>query len=234
MHKASIFSMLVICALLSACAGRTIDNPATLNAAVTAVEERQAGAVVADRLKASILPESTAMFPVMGGNLSFLAVYRNYPDGSTRFAMSLPQGTRLGSAERAAGKPLEFKIIAPSAVVGQLVRATYAALDEYLNAGLKAGDTWYLQRGDRFSPEIGKDETVLVRRSNVSWGRSNYYIYDLSGKPLVYYQLGGSPTLGWKITFKDKVADEGEATAKPSYVYTDYRFDWIINVELVE
>lgn len=229
-NKATLLA-LALCMLLAACAGRSLDDPALLQRSRLAAEAQDA--VPAEwgsrpaRVSASITPESRAIFPAMGGDMALMGVYRNYEDGATRYALAMPQGTRMGSAVRGSDGKLEFQGLLPLAVMGDLVRASFFALDEFFasSPGARPEESWRLQDGDVYGG-IKRGQAVLARRRALGWGSYAHYLYDLSGQPLVFYQVSGQQ-VDWKLVFKPG----GE---RLGYVFRDYRYDWLIHVELLE
>lgn len=224
-----ILPLLLFCLSLTACAGQEFDDSELLRQA------REAAAAEASsihtwgakpkRVRAAITPESMALFPSMRGDMALLGVYGNYPDGDTRFALTMPQGTRIGSCTRPAGGKPVFQSMSSLAVIGDLVRASFSALDEFFACMPGDGESWRLQKGD-VRGGVGREQTVLLRRRGLGWGSYANFVYDLAGRPLVFYQVGNQ-AVDWKLTFRNT----GE---KPSYVFIDYRYDWIINVEIME
>lgn len=216
---------------MAACAGQRIEDPALLERARAAAEAETAATRAwgarPQRVRAAVTPASMALFPVMGGDIAMLGVYGNYPDGDTRFALTMPQGTRMGSCTRAAGGRVECGSISSLALIGDLVRASFFALDAYFASasGYAHEESWRLQRGDVHGG-VSRNETVLVRHRALGWGSYANFIYDLSGRPLVFYAVS-SQAVDWKLTFRNT----GE---KPSYIFRDYRYEWIINVEILE
>lgn len=229
-NKLSLLA-LALCLLLSACAGRTLDDPALLQRSLAAVESQglvplEWGAKPA-RVNASVRPESTAIFSLLGGDMALMGVYRNYDAGDTRYALAMPQGTRMGSAVRGADGRLEFQSMTPLAVMSDLVRASFFAIDEFFASApdVRAKESWHLQDGDVHGG-IKRGQAVLVRHRALGWGSYARYLYDLSGKPLVFYQVSGQK-VDWKLSFKPEAE-------RVTYVFRDYRYTWLINVEILE
>lgn len=224
---------LLFCLLLAACAGQSFEDPALLEQARAAADAQAAHThnwgAKPKRVRAAITPESMAIFPAMRGDMALLGVYGNYPDGDTRFALAMPQGTRIGSCTRPAGGQPKFQNVSALAVVGDLVRASFSALDEFFAStpapAACCDESWRLQKGD-VQGGISRSQTVLLRRRGLGWGSYANFVYDLDGRPLVFYQVS-SQSLDWRLNFRNT----GE---KPSYVFRDYRYDWIINVEIME
>lgn len=214
------------CLMLSACAGQRLEDPDLLNRAVLKTKSSDNFLNAApERVSAAIRPESMALVPSMKGDMALMAVYRNYDDGSTRFALSMPQGTRMGSATREAGKQAKFQSLSSYSVIVDIVRASFAAIDEFFASALRDGDRFYLQNGD-VRAGIGHGQTVLVRYRSLGWGSSAKFIYDLSGRPLAFYQVSGQK-LDWKLVFN-------EGGKEDAYMFQEHRYDWIIHVELLE
>lgn len=223
----------LLCFLLTACGGQSVNAPALLAEARAAVEAKNNPInslwPKPERVSAAITPESTAMFPSISGNVAFIALYRNYPDGETRFALSLAQGTRLGACVRSPNGKMEYKIISPLTVVGDLLRASFASIDELFASasatGASESESWSLRLGDSRAG-IAKDKIVLLRQKNRGGGWFVNYIYDLDGRPLVFYSSAGQ-VVDWKLQF-------GPPGSKIVYSFKDNHRYWLINVEIME
>lgn len=213
--------------LLVGCSGKIINDPELLQQARANAQSSIYGiwAKRPSRVLVAINPKSTAMYPVLESNLSLTGVYRDYPGGENRFALAMPQGTLIGSCVRNPAGELSFQSLSPLAAVGELVRASFHAVDEFLAAAPKAGDTWRLQEGD-VRGGISKSNEVLVRRRHLDMGSYVHYVYDLNGHPIVFYQLSNQ-SLDWRLYVNTKAANI-------SYTFRDYRFNWQIAIELTQ
>lgn len=218
---------LLLCALLTGCTGKVVHDPELLHQARIAAQSSvfDLWAKRPERVRASITPKSTAMFPVLESDLTLTGVYRNYRNGETKFALALPQGTLIGSCVRSPKGEVKFQSLSPLVSVGDLARASFDAMDEFLASAPKTTDTWRLQQGD-VRGGIHKNAEVLVRRRQLGLGSYINFVYDLNGRPLVFYQIT-EQSVDWRLHLNDK-AD------KISYTYRDYNYDWRINVEIID
>lgn len=230
---ARAFLPVLLVFLLAACAGQSINNPALLSGASHAVlsANNPINALPSEpgRVSAALTPESTAMFSPLAGNVALMALYRTYPNGETRFALSMAQGTSLGTCLRTPDGKLEYKIVSPLAVVGDLVRASFEAIDELFAAAPgrrdESSESWSLRLGDSRGG-LPKDKIVLLRRKALGGGKHANYVYDLDGRPLVFYRSAGQ-VLDWRLKFAG-------TDGKIAYSFKDNKRYWLINVEIME
>lgn len=227
---ARIAALFVLCCVLSACAGQKFDDPLLLEQAIQAAQakelEHRAGGARPARVSAAISPASASVMQILKGDMAFLALYRNYPEGDTRFVLSMPQGTRMGSCVRDSSGKVKFQSISAVSPVSGLVRSSFAALDNFFASAILPGDAWHLQRGDVYGG-VKRSEVILLRHRSLGWGRYVNFIYDLSGRPLVYYKRGPQQKLEWKIIFRNEAE-------KTTYSFKYYHHDWLVNVEIME
>lgn len=223
----AVLAALFASLLLVGCSGRVINDPDLLHQARLAAQSSiyDIWAKRPSRLVVAITPKSTAMFPVLESDLTLTGVYRDYPSGETRFALTMPQGTIIGSCVKTSADNITFQSLSPLATVGDLVRASFHAVDEFLSAAPRPDDTWRLQQGD-VRGGLTKDVEVLVRRRQLGLGSYAHFVYDLNGHPLVFYQLTNQ-SIDWRLFLN-------ETDKKVSYVFRDYRYDWRISIELTD
>ncbi len=223
--------LLGLCCLCG-CAGRTVNDPAALQQSQAAINAFAAGRATywkegMTRVTASIQPESKVLFSALSVNFTFQSIYRTYPDGSTKFVMFMPQGTRLGSCERSAAGALTCQQL-PLPEVEDVVRHSFAALDDLMASAPRPDDLWSLQYGDRLGG-VSSDNLVAVREQVKNNSGPVHAVYSTKGFPLVLYQSSEN-IVQWKMRFK--TPDSPDAAA--FYQYKNKNSKWQYNVNILE
>lgn len=230
MRRCSFFAcLLVFSCFMPGCAGKVLDDPARLSEAK--IQAEQSGSAVfwsgkPSRVTAYIQPESLSLFSISSVPFAFQSIYRTYPDGSTRFVMFMPQGTRLGSCERTPEGKLSCTSM-PLPTVDDIVSHSFAAIESLLEAAPAPDDIWRLQYGDRLGG-VDSDELVLVREHRREDTGKVLALYSLNGEPQVVYENKDNGVL-WKMLFSRPSSEDSVAF----YRYRDKSSRWIFNVNIL-
>lgn len=215
--------------LLAGCSAKVLDDPARLSGVKAHIHNSGKAPYWSGsptRVTAYIQPESMSLFSVLSVSFSFQSIYRTYPDGTTKFVMFMPQGTRLGSCERTPAGSLSCTGM-PLPAVSDMLNHSFLAIDSLLAVAPEDSDKWQLQYGDMLGG-VDSSELVLARTRAKDSGGEMVSLYSLEGEPEVVYEYEKGSVL-WKMLFSRPSGKESVAF----YRYKNRDSKWIFNVNIL-
>lgn len=226
-HMLSFALCIVMLFGLSAC-NKSVNNPEFLQLSIRNAEgsaaQRDFWEGKPTRISAMIQPERVGLGK---DGLAFQAEYKKYADGGTRFSMFMPHGAKLGQCLKATGDTEADCSSVYIQGTGTLVKATFEAIDEVLNASPLEEDAYSLQYG--YQPLGVSDKEMFLVRTRESGKNKLEVLYTPTGD-LEYAAFHEGYDRIWHADFSKPDAKEG---AIRDYVFKKNYSAWYIRVKIL-